>query len=107
VLALIACLFVFTVAGWAAFAIGRVQLKERLAGAQVNFDAHNKVGKWYQERVEELENENRQLAEQIIASGAIRHIAMPVPPRDDDALYASDATGLVVERLDPRDIPLS
>ena len=67
----------------------------------------NRVGKWYEDRVEELENETRQLAEQIVASGSIRHRAMPLPEPGVVEEYRSDATGLFVEKVDPRDYSTS
>ncbi len=62
--------------------------------------SYKRVGTWYEARVAELENETRVLAEQIVASGAIRHRAMPLPPVEPDRVYLSDDTGLVNEVLD-------
>jgi len=100
-------MFVLAVAGWVAFAIRSVQLKERQAAAQVTLDAVNKVGKWYEGRVAELENETRQLAEQVVLAGSFPRQAMPFPGADDGHEYAYDATGLVRETLDARDLPIS
>ena len=63
----------------------------------------NRVGKWYEDRVEELENETRQLAEQIVASGAVRHHAMPLPEPGVVEEYNYDQTGLVRETVDTRE----
>jgi hypothetical protein len=72
---------------------------------KVELAAVNKVGRWYEGRVEELENETRALAGQIVAIGGVTpHHAMPLPEADPGYEYASDATGLVLERLDPRDL---
>lgn len=65
-----------------------------------------RVGKWYQTRVAELEQENAVLANQVLNAGAlpIRN-AMPLDLPEEGKLYAYDQTGLVREELDPRDIP--
>jgi len=68
--------------------------------------AYKRVGAWYEKRVTELENETRQLAEQLVASGAVVRHAMPIPEADPAYDYAYDATGLIRERLDPRDLPI-
>jgi hypothetical protein len=68
-------------------------------------ESNNKVGKWYQDRVAELENESRALAEQVVASGGVVRHAMPFEPVGPPEEFAYDATGLVRERLDPRDLP--
>ena len=95
VLILLACLLF---AGLA-IAVARVLVeREKLA-------SYKRVGDWFEHRVAELENENRQLAEQLVVSGAVKHLAMPLPPREPDVEYAYDPTGLVREVLDPRDVP--
>lgn len=68
----------------------------------------NKVGKWYENRVQELEEETQLLAAQIVAAGSapIRQV-MPRSDPDSYAEYAFDPTGLVVEKLDARDLPVS
>lgn len=80
------------------FASQTLVWRERLA-------SYKRIGKWYEHRVEELENETRQLAEQVLASGAVVRHAMPVQGPLPDDQYAFDPTGLVVEKLDPRDVP--
>jgi hypothetical protein len=69
--------------------------------------AFKKVGQWYQERLEASENEARALAEQLVASGSIVRHAMPTPDPEPGYEYAYDETGLVRERLDPRDLPIA
>jgi hypothetical protein len=64
----------------------------------------NKVGKWYQDRVVELEAENRNLAEQIVNSLGHPAVAMPRWPDSPQEEYAYDQTGLVRETLDPREV---
>ena len=104
-IAVIALLFVWSVLAtakwWVAeqnIGFNRVSHERELAGV-------NKVGKWYENRVEELENENRQLAEQVVISGSVPRLAMPLPGPDEAAIYAYDGTGLIREKLDPRDVP--
>lgn len=68
--------------------------------------SYKRVGTWYEKRVAELENENRQLASQIVEGLGRPAIAMPLPEPLPDYEYASDPSGIIVERLDPRDVPL-
>lgn len=92
-------LIVFVLFAVASVAVARVLVeREKLA-------SYKRVGAWYEQRVAELENENRQLAEQVVASGLVRPHAMPLPPPEPDVEYAYDPTGLVREVLDPRDLP--
>lgn len=74
---------------------------------QTRNEALKKVGGWYEQRVKDLENETRQLAEQVIASGQIVRPAMPIPEPEPRYEYAYDETGLVSDRLEPRDLPIS
>jgi hypothetical protein len=71
--------------------------------AQTELDSYKRVGTWYEHRVEELESETRQLAEQIVASGQVVRPAMPLPPEEFAYEYRTDPTGIVVERVDPRE----
>lgn len=103
-IALAAFLFVLAVAGWAAFAIRSVQLRERVAAAQERLDSYKRVGTWYETRVAELEDETRNLAMQIVSSTGAPAVAMPRWPDEPPGEYASDPTGLIRERLDPRDV---
>lgn len=77
------------------------------ASHQREHAATKKVGKWYQERTEALEQESAILAAQLVQAGAqpVR-TAMPLYPPEDHAQYAFDSTGIVVSRLDPRDMPM-
>lgn len=98
--ALLACLFfALAVVGWSA-----AYVEKRTAATELA--AVKKVGKWYEQRVLDLEEETRQLAGQVIASGGVG-VAMPSWPGEPDAEYAYDPTGLVRERLDPRDVPVA
>jgi len=72
----------------------------------VEMASYKKVGSWYEQRVDELENETRSLAGQLVATGAVVHHAMPVSPIVNHE-YAYDDTGLVRETLDPRDLPIA
>lgn len=93
--ALLACFFfALAVVGWS---MAYVEKHQR----NVDTESLKKVGGWYEGRVEELENENRQLAEQVVASGAVVRQAMPIPPADYPYEYHTDPTGLVVDRVDP------
>jgi hypothetical protein len=68
--------------------------------------SYKRIGQWYEHRVEELENETRQLAMQVVQSTGHPGIAMPLQEPEPYYEYASDPSGIVVERLDPRDLPL-
>jgi hypothetical protein len=99
-LVILACLFfAAAVLGWGVAYTQRHQLK-------VDTAALKKVGAWYEGRVAELEDETRQLAEQVLIAGSIPRHAMPLPEPGVVEEYASDATGLISERLDPRDLPV-
>jgi multidrug efflux pump subunit AcrB len=103
-LALLAALFfALAVVGWMAAYVEQQKAKSLGEMHTTELASINKIGKWYQDRVEELENETRQLAAQVVASGGVVAPAMPLPPADFAYDYASDPTGLVVERLDPRE----
>lgn len=69
--------------------------------------AYKKVGRWYEERVQALEYETTQLAGQVLATTGHPAVAMPYEPLPPPKLYAFDQTGLVVEELDDRDLPVS
>jgi hypothetical protein len=71
--------------------------------AATELTSYKKVGSWYEDRVVELEAENRNLAEQIVASMGHPAVAMPPWPTEPSNEYAYDSTGLVRETLDPRD----
>ena len=94
------CLFFATsVIGWSSAYVEKHQ-------RDVEVTALKKVGGWYEGRVTELEQETRNLAAQIVASGGVR-IAMPHPEPEAYHEYAYDDTGLVRETLDARDLPVT
>lgn len=99
IIVLAAVLFVWAVFGTAAIITTRATYSGKLVAKQAEIDAINKVGKWYQDRVAELENESRALAEQVIASGSIVRHAMPTPQPDGGMVYLTDDTGLVVDAV--------
>jgi hypothetical protein len=102
----LAVVFVWAVVATASIVVARAQLTGRLVAKQAEIDALKKVGKWYEERNAELENETRSLAEQVVAGGSVVRHAMPLPGDDPVYEYAFDTTGLVAEKLDPRDLPV-
>lgn len=66
--------------------------------------AFKKVGKWYEDRVVELEAETRNLAQQVVDTMGHPAVAMPRWPDEPQSEYAYDQTGLVRETLDPREV---
>lgn len=106
-------LLVFALFAWAVAATalaGHLLFKVGLvkSASVVELDSYKRVGQWYENRVAELELETRQLAAQIIDGGSlVRPTAMPLPDDDMVGEWAYDSTGLVRERLDPRDLPIT
>lgn len=88
-----------------------IVLNERVTTNQSRHDtemeSYKRVGKWFEKRVAELEQETTVLAAQVIQAGQVPvpKYAMPSPGPDDDAMYSFDDTGLVVDKLDPRELP--
>lgn len=103
-IALAALFFVIAVAGWAAFFIRSTQLRERVALHEERLVSYKRVGTWYETRVAELEEETRNLAQQIVGSTGLPAVAMPRWPDQPQEEYAYDGTGLVRETLDRRDV---
>jgi hypothetical protein len=96
---LVAGLFVIAVVGVVATVYQLMVNKLLDSNHEVKMAAYKKVGSWYEARVVELEEENRNLAQQIVDSLGHPAVAMPPWPTDPLGEYASDATGLLIERL--------
>jgi hypothetical protein len=99
-------LFALTVVGWSGALIEWYARRLHEDRDEIKLESYKKVGAWYEKRVEELEHEAQQLAAQLVESGRVP-IAMPIPPSEPPGVYASDPTGLIVERLDEYDLPVS
>jgi hypothetical protein len=99
-------LIVCVCAGWAVAWNESTKRKLNDRNAATELASFKKVGGWYEARVAELENETRQLAEQVIAAGGIKHaVAMPrFDDPDAGAVWRTDDTGLVRERVDPNEL---
>ena len=88
--------------------VGRQRLEGRIDAWNAERDALKKLGKWYEARVAELEQDSALLASQLVQAGTVPiHAAMPISRHEPSNEYASDPTGLVVEKLDPYDLPVS
>lgn len=94
----------------AALATAYGERTKRIASDQkheVEIKTYENVKDFWLRRYEESQQEAIVLAAQLVQLGTVPtpKYAMPLPDPDDGAEYSYDSTGLVVDKLDPREMP--